>query len=272
VAYLKQINIYPIKSLGGICVSSSQVGERGLTFDRCMMLVDANGKFLTARKFPLLLALTTSLLDDGVSITHADEPTIHVKYSEFNDRIMVTIWREELQLKLADDQVNQWFSAILKRDVFLVMLTPECIRYREELAQQVSLADGYPLLLIGEESLAELNRRASEPSTMAQFRTNLVIGASDAFAEDQWHKIKIGEVIFELKKPCERCVMTTVDLDNVKPRKSREPLTTLRQFRADPKGRLMFGENLIALNTGVINVGDTIEVLTTRIGVEYGEK
>jgi len=272
MAYLKQINIYPVKSLAGLSLECATVGERGLDFDRCLMLVDAKGKFLTARKFPSLLAITTELIDGGVVIKATEQPSLTVLYSDFGGTMPVTLWREELLLKVAAVKVNQWFSAVLKQDTKLVMLTDEHHRYRDKLEQQVNLSDGYPILLIGEGSLAELNRRAGEASLMTQFRTNLVIGDSDAFAEDCWQEIRIGKVTFELKTPCERCVMTTVDLNDYQPRKSKEPLVTLTQFRADPKGRLMFGENLIAKNVGVINVGDEVEILATRTSVIYSNK
>lgn len=272
MAYLSQLNIYPIKSLAGISVDRTEVGELGLAFDRRLMLVNAKGQFLTARKCPQLLSYTTRLVTGGVEVKASQESSMTVEYSDFKQDIQVTLWREELLLKSASEPVNQWFSTLLGQDVRLVMLTENCIRFREKLEQQVNLSDGYPLLLIGESSLAELNRRASESSSMEQFRTNLVIAGADAFAEDCWHKIKIGEVIFELVKPCERCVMTTVDLSNFTPRSSREPLATLARFRADHKGRLMFGENLIAKNTGVIKVGDPIEVISTRTSAQYGAK
>lgn len=272
MAYLKQLNIYPIKSLAGISVDSAQVEEQGLSFDRRLMLVNAKGQFQTARKYPQLLSYSTKLVDGGIEVKSNQQSSIVINYNDFKQDISVTLWREELSLKSAPSEINQWFSEQLKQNVSLVMLTDECTRYREKLEQQVSLSDGYPVLLIGESSLHELNRRASEPSLMAQFRTNLVIADSEAFAEDGWQKIKIGEVIFELVKPCERCVMTTVDLKNFKARSSKEPLAALGKFRADSKGRLMFGENLIAQNSGVISVGDSVEVITTREGANYGAK
>ena len=49
---LTEINIYPIKSLGGIGLEQSVVEERGLQFDRRWVLVDEKNKFLTQREFP----------------------------------------------------------------------------------------------------------------------------------------------------------------------------------------------------------------------------
>lgn len=272
MAYLKQINLYPVKSLAGVSVPSATVEERGLAFDRCLMLVDSKGKFITARKYSTLLSYATALVDEGIDITSPCNSVHRVKYSEFSGEVLTNLWREEITLKVASDATNHWFSDQLEQAVRLVMVTDQLPRYREKLQQQVSLSDGYPLLLIGQASLDELNRRASEPSQMDQFRTNLVIEGSEAFAEDCWQSIRIGEVIFELPKPCERCVMTTVDLATFKPRASKEPLATLATFRADPKGRLMFGENLLAKNSGKISVGDKIEVLTTRDGINYGQR
>jgi len=271
-AQLSQINIYPIKSMQGINMTSALVETQGLARDRRLMLVNANGQFVTARKFPQLLAFRVTLLERGVIISAPSGQQLTVNFDVFVDEMEVSIWRDKLRLKCAAKEINKWLSTQLNQPVSLVMLTPECERYSEKLGQTLNLSDGHPLLLIGEASLQALNQRASEPSSMIQFRPNLVISGALPFAEDHWHRIKVGEVEFELVKPCERCIMTTVDLASYQARSSKEPLQTLARFRADPKGRLMFGENLIARNSGVIKLGDSIEVLSTRQAIKYSAR
>ncbi len=138
-------------------------------------------------------------------------------------------------------------------------------------SHNVSFADGYPVLIISSGSLDELNRRSSEQHSMDQFRTNLVVHSSEAFVEDSWKRIKIGEVEFEAVKPCERCVLTTVDVESGSFRSSREPLSTLSTFRANERGGVFFGQNLVARNEGLIRVGDTIEVLEYKDKEAYAD-
>jgi hypothetical protein len=119
-------------------------------------------------------------------------------------------------------------------------------------------ADGYPILIISEESLAELNARLETPLPMNRFRPNLVVRGCDPFAEDTWKQIRIGKVEMAIVKPCPRCVVTTIDKETLVT--SKEPLKTLNTFRKQVGGA-MFGQNVIPLNEGRLNVGMTVEVL-----------
>jgi len=270
--YVSEINIYPIKSMQGLSLSNAHVETLGLAGDRRLMLVNEKGQFVTARKFPQLLAFGVNAFERGLHIIAPDGQQLTVSYDAFNNEMDVSIWRDTLSVKYADARINRWLSLQLNQVVRLVMLTEHNQRYNEKLGQNLSLSDGHPILLIGDASLGELNQRASEPSSMTQFRPNIVVSGSLPFDEDHWHHIRIGDVEFELVKPCERCIMTTVDLETYQARSSREPLKTLASFRADPKGRLMFGENLVAKHHGEIKVGDVVEVLSTRQAVNYAAK
>lgn len=269
---LSQINIFPIKSMQGISLNDAIVEERGIIFDRRLMLVDVKGNFVTARKYPKLLKIQCQLANGGLIVDGFEMPTLTFQYSEFYDEIAVTIWRELVTALAAPSNVNQWFSRYLGTDVTLCYLGDSHSRYREKIESNVSLADGYPLLLIGQQSLAKLNSLASESSAMEQFRTNLVIEGALPFEEDHWQRIRIGEVEFELVKPCERCIMTTADPNIGEFKQSKEPLATLAKFRADEKGRLMFGENLIARSYGKIMLGDEVKVLSLKKAANYGAK
>ncbi|MBK9164216.1 MAG: MOSC domain-containing protein [Acidobacteria bacterium] len=186
--------------------------------------------------------------------------------------------------------MNEWFSEVLGRNCQLVLMPESTERHVSERFDRgddlVSFADGYPLLLIGEGSLAELNRRIAANSTneadrvpleMRRFRPNLVVSGTEPFEEDSWARIRVGEAIFRVVKPCARCAITTVDPDRGE-FAGKEPLRTLASFRMakdvfpdkleelgmEPN-YVLFGENLIPENPGVvIRVGDKLEVLETR--------
>ena len=131
----------------------------------------------------------------------------------------------------------------------------------------VSFADGYPFLLIGENSLGNLNEKLETPVPMNRFRPKFVINDSEAFAEDGWKKIKIGKATFHVVKPCARCVITTIDQATGQ-KGGVEPLKTLADFRIPKRSRkkkILFGQNLIAENEGeILRVGDRIEVLEMK--------
>jgi len=123
---------------------------------------------------------------------------------------------------------------------------------------EVSLADGYPLLLTSRASLADLNRRLAQPVGMARFRPNLVIDGAQPFAEDNWQRLRIGEVILRVAKPCARCKVITIDQHTGVA--GKEPLHTLSTYR-QRDNKVYFGVNLIPENSGIVHRQDVVEVL-----------
>lgn len=123
-------------------------------------------------------------------------------------------------------------------------------------AVPLSFADGYPYLLANEASLRDLQQRCPASVSIEQFRPNLVVTGAAAWDEDSWKVIRVGEVVFDVAKPCSRCIFTTVSPERGQKHPSGEPLETLKRFRtAQDNGDVDFGQNLIARNSGVIRVG-----------------
>lgn len=264
---LSEINIYPVKSLKGIGLSESSVDIRGLHHDRRWMLVDADGQFMTQREFPRMALIETSVNGSGLKVRF-DGTELAVPDEAEKGPVEVGIWEGPVGAAMFGDEVNGWFSEVLEVDCRLVTM-PEATRRRVDRQYAidaerdiVSFADGYPFLLIGDGSLAALNSRLATPVPMNRFRPNFVVAGADAFAEDTWKKVRIGETVFHFVKPCGRCVMPTVDQETgVKD--GKEPLKTLASFRT-VNGKVLFGQNLIAEKPGgVIRVGDEVEVLVS---------
>jgi uncharacterized protein len=173
----------------------------------------------------------------------------------------VQVWSSRVAA-LVHDAGSAWLSDALGRRCQLVYMPDDVERavnpLRGRPGDVVSFADGYPFLLIGQGSLDDLNGRMSAPLPMIRFRPNLVVEGAAAFAEDGWPRVRIGAVTFRNVKPCDRCVMTTVDPETGN--KGAEPLRTLATYRAWG-GAVWFGVNLIAENTGTLRVGDAVEAL-----------
>ena len=264
---LSQINVFPVKSVGGIALSSAWVEKQGLAFDRRFMLAFSDGSMVTARKFPQMVTVKSSLVADGLIFTAEGKSPLHLKYQTFKmQESPAQVWNDSFIAYTTTDEADDWFSDVVGQRVELLFSGEQSNRVREKLGHNVSFADGYPLLVISEASLQELNRRSSDIHSMDQFRTNLVVKGTAPFDEDSWKRIRIGEVEFEAVKPCERCILTTVDTNKGQFRGNKEPLKTLSQFRANERGGVFFGQNLVAKNEGVIRQNDPVEVL------EYKEK
>ncbi|EGQ7766071.1 hybrid-cluster NAD(P)-dependent oxidoreductase [Vibrio parahaemolyticus] len=259
---LSQINVFPVKSVGGVSLSSAWVEKQGLSFDRRFMIAKADGSMITARKNPQMVTVKSALLADGVVFSSLGMEPLKIRYQDFKmQETPATVWKDTFTAYTTTDDADDWFSQVLGQRVELLFSGEQSNRVRESLGQNVSFADGYPVLVISQASLEELNKRSSEQHSMDQFRTNLVVSGTKPFEEDSWKRIRIGEVEFESLKPCERCILTTINTQRGTFRESKEPLKTLQQFRANERGGVFFGQNLVARNEGIIRQGDKVEVL-----------
>jgi uncharacterized protein YcbX len=261
---LQDIYIYPIKSLGGIRLEEAVLEERGLKFDRRWMLVDKEGMFLTQRNHPQMALLQTNLTKDSLLVCHKNKPEISIEIpfeATSKDVIPVTIWDDQVMGQIVDYRLNDWFSEQLGLSCILVIMPDSTERKLPAKYavnnESVSFADGMPYLVIGQSSLDELNSRLEIPVPMDRFRPNFVFSGGNAFEEDEWDKVKIGNSLFKITKPCARCVMTTIDQTSGK--KSKEPLKTLSAYR-NVNGKVMFGQNMLLLEGGKIRIGDELTV------------
>lgn len=260
--YLTDIYIYPIKSLGGIRLNESALEERGLQYDRRWMLVDKNGVFLTQRTLHQMALLQVDLIGAGLRVFRKDDPDtkILIPFESNTDILIpVTVWDDKVFGQLVDNSVSQWFTDQLKTDCDLVVMPKSTQRkVNPKYAvnnESVSFADGMPYLLIGQASLDDLNTKLQNPVPMDRFRPNLVFSGGNAFEEDEWDMVKIGNSLFKITKPCARCVMTTIDQNTGD--KGTEPLKTLAKYRT-VSNKVMFGQNMSLLEGQTIRVGDTV--------------
>ena len=272
VSNLSNINVFPVKSIAGISLSTAQVEKQGLQFDRRFMVASLDGKMITARTHPQMVKIKAIIEPDGLVLCYPGLIDLHFTFDGLEMKeIDTTVWSDTFTAYSTTEEANQWFSSILGTEAQLLFSGEQSNRIREKIQTNVSFADGYPLLVISEASLAELNKRSSSHHTMAQFRTNLVVSGNEAFIEDSWKRIRIGDVEFEVVKPCQRCILTTVNPNTAQYHPNKEPLKTFSTFRADDSGNVYFGQNLIARNEGTIKVGDKIEILETKEKEYYAD-
>lgn len=259
---------YPIKSCGGTALDRAEIGPRGISRDRELMVVEAaTGEFVTQRELPRLALIRPSLADDELRLAAPGMPDLAVGVVKVGPTRQTVVWRDTCPAVDQGDEVAAWLSDYLNADCRLVRMADGFVRmvdasYAVAERDQVGFADGYPLLLTSEESLADLNARLAEPLPMNRFRPNVVIaGSGEAFAEDRFRTIRIGDVVFHAVKRCARCVTTTVNQETAE--RGTEPLETLATFRHIGHG-VLFGQNLIHEGRGVIRRGDRVEVIALQ--------
>ncbi|MBF2058009.1 MAG: MOSC domain-containing protein [Cyanobacterium sp. T60_A2020_053] len=274
---LSSIHIYPIKSCQGITVTEAEVALKGLKNDRCLMVVDSNGKFITQRQLPSLATIITSLDHDSLTLKVANNTLSPITFTpeyQTGNLIPVEIWGQETMAVEQEKAVSEWLRRALDIDeqIFLVAQTPDCRltidpKYSLRRRAPVTFSDGYPLLLTNTASLKLLNEKirdtyksSENQVTMDRFRPNLVIENDQPFAEDNWREITIGAVTFDLVKPCKRCIVTTTNQNTGQRNSLQEPLKTLATFRNFPTQGILFGVNIIPRNQGLISVQSTINL------------
>ncbi len=263
--------IYPIKSCGPVARKQARLVPGGLEFDRRYMVIDEGGRFVTARTQPSLLRVSVELEDQDGSIV-ARRPgsseglvlPLDGQWACDDSLVETRVWRDR-PLARVHPSGSAWFSEYLGKPVRLVFMPPSQLRQvNRDHAQEgdvVSFADGFPLLLTSEESLAELNSGIDVELGMHRFRPNVVVRGAPAYAEDYWARLRLGEVTFDAPKLCDRCVMTTIDPVTLE--KGAEPLQALALSRRW-NGAVWFGSNLVPRKSGTLCIFDRVEVIESR--------
>jgi uncharacterized protein YcbX len=267
VFLISELLIYPVKSLGGISLKSALMTSRGFEHDRRFMLIDPENRFVTQREFPELAFFKTSIVGNQLFITDKrDECSVAVPLNVVEgEQIGVQIWDDHCQAMLLDSHIGDWFSARLSKQVRLVYMHDDSNRPVDPAyagnGELTSFSDGYPVLITGEESLKDLNKKLENPVSMDRFRPNIVFSGGYPYVEDTFKVFQAGDVHWEAVKPCARCIMTTTDQETGQ--RTAEPLKTLSKYRSH-HNKIYFGQNLLASKTGEIRIGDKLIVLSSK--------
>jgi uncharacterized protein len=256
---VKELYIYPIKSLAGIPVQTAKAEEMGFEYDRRWMLIDEENQFITQRKYPNLSQFYPKIKDGKMEISHLDATHEFSMHESLYETIFSKVWDDESKVVEVNKATSKWFSEALGFTCKLVKIVNNGDRKHHntklDKSLNVSLADGYPYLLIGSKSLDFLNEKLEEKITIERFRPNIVISTELAHEEDSFDTFQIGNVKFKNAKPCGRCVM--VNNNPVTGIMKKEPLKTLSTYRKEGNS-ILFGTNVMCLNDGEITIGDVL--------------
>jgi len=259
---LSEINIYPVKSFAGISLDAVQLDRFGPAGDRRWMLVDESGVAITQRDQSRLALVKTELCDSHLDLRFGDDQMQIPVPDEQAKRCSVQVWDDHVTAIDGGDEVANWLALRLELKCRLVYIPDDSVRLVDsnyaKAGETVGFADAFPLLLISQASLDDLNSRLETPVPMNRFRPNLVVSGCEPFAEDSWKQIRIGEVEFDVAKPCDRCVMPSIDQQTGE--KDRNINRVLASFRRRD-GKIYFGQNLLYRGTGILRLSSPIEVI-----------
>ena len=271
--HLSALYCYPVKSCRGTALTKAVLDHRGIVHDREFMVVDSEGRHMTQRATPAMARIATAIADDALGLGADGMAELRVPWTApGRARLQVTVWRDTVLADDAGDEAAAWLSDVLGQPCRLVAMGEDSRRdvpaaripehHRATLTQPVPVAfcDAFPLLVVSEESVADLNRRVGgEPFLrMDRFRPNLVVTGCDApYAEDTWKTYRVGEVRLFSAGPCGHCAITTTDQQTLE--RGKEPLRTLAGYRRTPDGDVVFGQNVIHAQPGArLRVGDEV--------------
>ncbi|MFD1893135.1 MOSC N-terminal beta barrel domain-containing protein [Ottowia beijingensis] len=266
--------VHPVKSCAGVALREARLMDTGLDLDRAWMVVDAEGRFVTQRELPRMALVRPQIKVLEVVLRAPGMLALHLGINEVEKPARVQVWGDALDAWDMGDVAGQWFSDFLGRPgLRLARFDPEATRlaskqWTGEVEAPIEFADGFPLLVVGEASLAELNQRLAAAGHAAvgieRFRPNIVLAGLQAHDEDRLHELRIataeGEVVLRLVKPCPRCPIPNVDPATGET--SPEVLAALSSYRANALlgGAITFGLNCVIVQGAgaTLRVGDAV--------------
>jgi uncharacterized protein len=262
-ATIARLFVYPIKSCAGVELPEALLTETGLEFDRAWMVVDEEGEFLSQREMPRMALVRPQMKYAEMVLRAPGMLALHIAFDRVEQPVRVRVWNDEVAAYDMGDIAAQWFSDFLSepgrpRRLRLVRFDPEhkrlsSLKWTGGVEALNQFADGYPLLVASEGSLAELNERLGAGGHAAvgieRFRPNIVLAGIEAHDEDRVEMLHVqtaeGEAQLQPVKPCSRCPIP--DIDPATAESSPEVGDTLRTYRQDARvdGAITFGMNCI---------------------------
>ena len=251
--------------MNGVELSSADVFQHGLKFDRNWMLVDSNNTFITRRERPELSLIETSLSENGFRFSfnnQSESLALGTNYFQ-QEKIESKVWDSDVFGFEEGENFNSFFSDFLKEEVRLIRmpLQPERIETAPLTGESTSssFADSFPILIIGTASLDGLNANLGEPIDARYFRPNLLFQTERSFEEDEWQEIQIGNVRLRKAKACGRCRMINVNPDTGIYR--TDVMRELAKLRT-VKNKVVLGDLYYPVQTGTIEITSEVKVFT----------
>lgn len=270
--WISELAVHPLKSARRVLVPALALDALGPVFDRRWMLVDEDGRFVTQRTHPRLCLLSALPEPGGLRLSAKGRPDLVVPIPAAGESLSVTVWEDVVAARVTSPEADNWCSLFLDIPVRLVFMPDDGqrgvdSRYAGQ-GHRTAFSDGFPLLLVTQSSLDQLNRLLAEEGAPAvdwgRFRPNVVVAGNDIppHAEDGWQRLRIGEVELALVKPCSRCVIPSID--PVTAVKDGRILTILRRYRSRDDGRIYLGQNVVVTRAPVgscLKLGDKVQLL-----------
>ena len=271
--------IYPVKSLKGISLNTSETSLRGLKFDREWMITNSGYEFITQREIESMSTIEVSIDSDALTLSLKNNTKHTIPLDSIKSApIKASVWGDNCDAYDEGDDVALWLTSMLGqykgKSLRLVRYAKQGVRpvpskYLEGMEAQSAFSDQFPYLVTSWESLDKLNKglikNGSQVAKMDRFRPNIVVkGIEDLEKKTSQNFLcQQSGYSFGLRKPCKRCKIITINQDDGKIDNPKEPLATLTSLRfSDAINGAFFGQNAILLSTRnyILKVGDELSI------------
>jgi uncharacterized protein len=271
---IARLFVYPVKSCAGVELAEAVLTETGLDLDRAWMVVDPHGEFVTQRELPRMALVRPQLKHFEVVLRAPGMLALHLAIDAVEKPMTVRVWGDSVAAFDMGDTAAQWFTDFLGRPLRLVRFDPDAKRlspadWTGGLEAPNQFSDAFPLLVVGEGSLAELNRRLAakghEAVGIERFRPNIVLAGLEAHDEDRVDVLRVATAdgaaaLLRPVKPCPRCPIPNIDPATA--RIDPQVSDTLQGYRANERvgGAIAFGMNAVVLEgiDQVLRVGQAV--------------
>jgi uncharacterized protein YcbX len=239
--------IYPVKSMGGIALSSARLTALGLEHDRRWMIIDDQCQFITQSKLAKLALIVPTIEEAGLVLSAPGGARITIPYDvPAGERLTTEVWGRTCNVIDEGAAISHWLNEALqyKRPLRLVRMAPGAQRNQTEpdvmgADTRVEFADAAPFLIANEASLAAVNaaltHNGEQAVPMNRFRPNIVVKGLPAFAEHNLKEIAGNGFRLQFRVVCERCVVTTINQETAERHPGEEPFRTIRTLNPSPE-------------------------------------
>ncbi|MEM9131619.1 MAG: MOSC N-terminal beta barrel domain-containing protein [Actinomycetota bacterium] len=267
---VSELNLFPIKSCGGVSVDEAQVIATGFEGDR-QWQVSSDGKPVTQRQKSILATVRPRPIEGGLRLTAPGRDPLEVARPAEADAETTVLIGVPLPVADAGDEAAAWFAALLDDPGARLhalpadggLSIPEAI---DVFDQPIAFGDLAPVLVANTASLEWLVARAGEPFAMDRFRANAVVATDEPFAEDTWARFRLGEVQIRHGLAWPRCSIPQVDQDTGD--RHREPAQVMATHRRVAEAPdlpeavqpIVIGSAVFGVGCGVGPVGAVVRV------------
>lgn len=269
--------IYPVKSMQGIALDEATLTAKGLLNDRLWMVVKENGRFVTQRDIPRMALVNTGLDETGLTLSIAGQDSMHLPFAPYEGQMIETkVWGDRCQTIDQGEEISRWLTRALAsaEPLRLVRMSRGFERPQNKaeiygVETTTNFADAAPFLVANEASLERLNSvleaNQIDSVPMNRFRPNLVVKGLEPFAEHKLAEMSASHYSFQIRYPCKRCIVTTIDQDTAQKDPQVQPFKTLQIINPMPgreKGPAFAENATLAKGDGQnIRIGDKIQAI-----------